>query len=433
VQLHRYRLAGRTTRFFAGIVFLASILAVAVPSGSFASDSPVIEHLFAFSSNGAYPIGTLVGDGTGSYFGVSAGESVDCIVNAICGEVVKFTPAGSRYAETVIYRFAPQVFGGNPTSALPAGTLAIDRNGVLYGTLAQGGLSFGSVYSLTPHGSRYVYREIYAFKRGERTPSGALILDSSGALYGTTATTAFKIAPGFYGYVETTIHVFGRSTGDGSGPGPLLAGPGRTLYGTTISGGSASCNDAGGLGCGTIFSLTPRGSRYKETVLFQFPGGAAGTAPTPVLAEDSSGALYGLTSAGGDPVCGCGVAFQLKPTPAGPAYTVLHAFGGASNPTDAMSPAGTGLTADGSGNFYGVTSLGGSENHGAIFRISKNGVERVVHDFTPPMYPLNVPSPNGLVFDPSGTFLLTTRFGGVKCVAEAFSGCGTMLQFLPHS
>jgi uncharacterized repeat protein (TIGR03803 family) len=423
MQLRRYTIA-----------FLAAVLALAVPSGSFAAadvDRPVIEHLFAFSSMGAYPIGALVGDGTGSYFGVSAGLSFDCIVNAVCGEVVKFSPAGTRYSESVIYRFAPQVFGGNPTSALPAGTLAIDRNGVLYGTLAQGGLSFGSVYTLTPHGSRYAYREIYAFKRGERTPNGGLILDSSGALYGTTATTAYKLVAGFYGYVETTIHVFGRSAGDGSGPGPLLAGPGGALYGTTSSGGLASCTYGGALGCGTIFSLTPRGSRYKETVLFQFPGGPAGVAPTPVLAANSAGALYGLTSAGGDAGCNCGVAFELKPTPAGPVYTVLHAFGGIADPSDAMSPYGTGLTADGAGNFYGVTSLGGSENHGAIFRISKRGVERVVHNFIPPMYPLNVPSPNGLVLDPSGTFLFTTRFGGVKCTAEALSGCGTMLQFLP--
>ena len=54
----------------------------------------------------------------------------------------------------------------------------------------------------------------------------------------------------------------------------------------------------------------------KETVLFNFTGGADGKFPFGGLVRDSKGNLYGTTSQGGSAGCfgsGCGTVFKLTP------------------------------------------------------------------------------------------------------------------------
>jgi uncharacterized repeat protein (TIGR03803 family) len=53
----------------------------------------------------------------------------------------------------------------------------------------------------------------------------------------------------------------------------------------------------------------------KETVLYNFSGGADGAFPYGGLIRDSAGNLYGTTTSGGSAPSfnGCGVVFKLKP------------------------------------------------------------------------------------------------------------------------
>ena len=80
---------------------------------------------------------------------------------------------------------------------------------------------------------------------------------------------------------------------------------------------------------------------------------------------DAAGALLGTASAGGDPSCGCGVAFAVNPSTG--KETVLHTFGGAH---DGAFP-NYGLTAGGKGVYYSTTPAGGAQNQGAIFAIKR--------------------------------------------------------------
>ena len=70
------------------------------------------------------------------------------------------------------------------------------------------------------------------------------------------------------------------------------------LIGTASQGGDLS--GCGGKGCGVVFELTPApGNReWKETVLYQFQGGADGAAPLAGVLMDKTGALYGATFRG---------------------------------------------------------------------------------------------------------------------------------------
>ena len=63
------------------------------------------------------------------------------------------------------------------------------------------------------------------------------------------------------------------------------------LYGTTAQGGVVK----NGTGQGTLFRITPAG---VFSVIHTFTGGSDGAGPTGTLAHDSTGAIYGATSAG---------------------------------------------------------------------------------------------------------------------------------------
>ena len=95
---------------------------------------------------------------------------------------------------------------------------------------------------------------IYKFNGGSdgQLPTGGLIADSAGNLYGATidnyATacsptcgTVFQLSPPASGstWVKTTLHVFGGGNNDGSHPvGGLVLDTHGNLYGATWNGGS---------------------------------------------------------------------------------------------------------------------------------------------------------------------------------------------------
>jgi uncharacterized repeat protein (TIGR03803 family) len=103
---------------------------------------------------------------------------------------------------------------------------------------------------------------------------------------------------------ETVLYNFGAYSGDGVAPtGGLIADASGNLYGTTIGGG-AYCQSIGG--CGTVYQLSPSaGGVWTETILYNFcttgdqntcPDGAL---PNAGLTSDGSGNLYGTTTSGG--------------------------------------------------------------------------------------------------------------------------------------
>ena len=79
------------------------------------------------------------------------------------------------------------------------------------------------------------------------------------------------------------------------------------LYGTTYGGGSHAR--------GNVFKLTPSGSGWTYQSLYDFTGGSDGGTPEDKLIVDASGNLYGTTVFGGSGSCngGCGVIFEITP------------------------------------------------------------------------------------------------------------------------
>jgi hypothetical protein len=235
-------------------------------------------------------------------------------------------------------------------------------------------------------------------------PDGQMIFDSSGNLYGTTASggtnfngTVFELVPPKSGsaWTENVLYRFAGGT-DGRQPSTsVVFDQAGNLYGATQYGGNAQ---ACGGGCGTIFELSPpskTGGQWTHTVLYTFQGSFDGQYPGEVL-FGSNGSLFGTTTSGGTPgvLChtnqrikfGCGTLFQLTP-PAqkGGAWTktVLYTWPGFKG--DGTGP-GSEFTFDSSGIIYGYTG-GGTGSYGTAYKLSPpsgggSWTETVLHDFT---------------------------------------------------
>jgi uncharacterized repeat protein (TIGR03803 family) len=268
--------------------------------------------------DGENPVGRLVQDKTGAIYGVTENGG-----SGLLGSIFKLTPpaAGhSKWTETTIQSLSYQ------TGNTPLGGLLMDAKGVLYGTTTSSGpdsLGSGVVFSLTPpakSGAAWKYTVLHTFgldQKDGNSPQCDLIMDKSGALYGTTT---------------------------GGGP-------------ATAQGGNA----------GTVFKLSPPVSAkagWTETQLYSFSGGTDGDTPFAALYLDKSGAVYGSTATGG--TNHYGNIFKLTPPAKGKkawVFSTAHDF----NYDDGDYPA-AGLTQTPNGVLVGTTSDGGN-GFGTVFKL----------------------------------------------------------------
>ncbi len=178
----------------------------------------------------------------------------------------------------------------------------------------------------------------------------------------------FELSPpttGQTAWTETVLHTFRDHGVQGQTPnGGLIADSAGDLYGTTFEGGAS--------GEGTVFELVPPAkgrTEWKETVLYSFSGsdGAIPSAGAGLIA-DGAGNLYGTTELGGSD--DSGVAFKLSPPSEGQmawTETVLHNF--ENGKVKGGSPEAS-LLADKAGNLYGTTVQGGKHDDGIVFKIT---------------------------------------------------------------
>jgi uncharacterized repeat protein (TIGR03803 family) len=202
-------------------------------------------HRFARGNDdGGYPNGGLTIDKAGVLYGTTSGGGEDGL-----GTVFKLTPTDHGWEKTLLHIFR-QLDGSSGKGGLaPMAGLTLGDDGTLYGTSSGGGqFGEGVVFALTPaeHDSRS-YRVLYDFKRGDgdgAVPNSRLVFGKSGALYGTTKFggnasgyegfgTVFKLAPTAAGWGEVVLHSF-TGGADGARPtGALIRDPSGNLFGTT--------------------------------------------------------------------------------------------------------------------------------------------------------------------------------------------------------
>lgn len=252
---------------------------------------------------------------------------------------------------TKLFEFSDPINGKGPMDSFYSdGTF-------FYGTTESGGThNGGTIFKVNQDGSDYMKLHDFAGGFDGHTPRGSLISDGT-SLYGMTvgggshgAGTIFKIMPDGNGYL--VLYNFLNLTTGGS-PWSSLIYSNSFLYGMTTYGGSNNF--------GTIFKVGTDGNGFEK--LIDFEGTSNGCWPYGSLFFDGN-FLYGMTKAGG--INDCGIIFKINID--GTSFSKLLDFDGA---ITGKEPYGS-FIFDG-GFLYGVTSSGGENGAGTIFKIMPDG------------------------------------------------------------
>ncbi len=366
-----------------------------------AEDFEIVYHLNAATTDGRYPLSTLVetvdGDfigtcseggsnGNGSIFKVSTDgtyEVLQSLISSIHGSFPKsgltssdgetfygvcefggdfgFGTLYSIEAEgnfAVLHDFEYAVDGSNPL-----GRPSLNSTGDILSTASNGGTNnFGTLYTYSTDGT---FTKLYdlSLPLSGAVPHG--LVANGNSFVGTTQNGGTYNQGVIFSLdldgTRTEIHSLDPFN-DGQLPNDdLLITEDGTIYGTARFGGLIQS--------GTVFAITPDGS---YTAFHHFTGGAQGQFPIGGVTLHSNGQLYGTTTSGGD--FGNGVIYTFNEGD----YEVVGSFftfvnGGGAEAT---------MVEANDGKLYGLASLGGSFNNGTLFEFDPEAnVINVVHSF----------------------------------------------------
>jgi len=213
--------------------------------------------------DGQYPSAGVTFDAAGNFYGTTEYGGLVCNT---CGVVFELTPtADGKWEDATLYSFQPYFRGDGqqPTSGVVLDAAGNVYGTTTNGGLPVSGCDFlgcGTVYELSSTGGSWKETVIYNAGNGREGFDliNGLTFDAAGNLYGTTSGgiggtygcgTVFKLSPTSGGsWSESLFFAFNSS--DGCGPsGNLIFDAAGNLYGITAEGGK--------YGGGTVFEIVP--------------------------------------------------------------------------------------------------------------------------------------------------------------------------------
>ncbi|HLZ42673.1 MAG TPA: choice-of-anchor tandem repeat GloVer-containing protein [Candidatus Sulfotelmatobacter sp.] len=418
-----------------GSIIMLTVFVATLASVPVAAQSPEkVLHSFLGGSDGIAPYAGVVFDSAGRLYGTTCqGGTYGSGVVYQMGQ-----KSGGVWSEHVIHTF--NAADGN----CPSSSLIVDKSGNVYGTAPGGGrYNSGVVFELIAPttGGGWGYRILHSFSNNGldgQVPFGGLVMDSAGKLYGTTQFgpnkfygTVFELSPtGGGSWNETILYSFPiNSSGfmvDGAQPqGSLIFDAAGNLYGAT--------NGGGAYGFGTVFELSPSGSgTWTESILHSFLNTFSADIWTLQggVVFDKSGNLYGCTEAGG--ADNDGGIFELSPAGDGTwTETILHTFtGGTNGSKDGAVCNWETPVFDSAGNLYGVTSYGGANSAGTVWKLTAQSGGAWAYSTIYSFKNINgdgVNPASTLAFDSHGNLFGSTLSGG----PGGDSGYGTVFVVKP--
>jgi uncharacterized repeat protein (TIGR03803 family) len=309
---------------------------------------------FLGGADGQNPIGGVSDDNNGTLFGTTV------FGGAFGAGTIYALPTGG--GRTVLYNFTGGADGNEPESTL----LRDKATGTFYGTAASGGTaSCGTAFQLALSGGSWLETTIYSFTGADGcSPERSLHFGRQrGTLYGSTRRggtpnngTIFTLREKSGVWKQSVVYNFNGGS-DGSQPTDLAVDTDGTIYGVTEAGGA--------LKHGTVFQITQTNGVWHEAVIYNFKGGVDGAKPIGLHLNQLAGVLYGTTEKGG-PFRG-GTVFSLTPSGASWVETILHAFGATG---DGNQPRARVTQDNKKGVLYGTTTYGGQFDSGTIYQIT---------------------------------------------------------------
>jgi uncharacterized repeat protein (TIGR03803 family) len=337
-----------------GNLYGTATIGGASSEGTVFSYSPTTGQLTTLASfnggNGLQPLtGVVMGSGNTLYGTTSGGGSKSG------GTLYKLSASGGT--PTTLANFS------SATGTSPAGNLYMDSSGNIYGTTESGGSKgYGTIFKY----ANGTLTALASFTSATgQNPEGGVVMDSKGNLYGTTQNGGTDGGGTIFEYNAatkslTTLVNFNGDNGAFPEAGLVMDANGN-LFGTTANGGVD--------GDGNVFEYNVNTQQLTTLVSFDLYNGGL---PEAGLVMDANGNLYGTTDIGGttyNPTAsvGAGTVFELSPAGSSYNFSTLYNFTGSNG--DAANP-GASLVVDGSGDLFGTTQNGGAFGHGAVFEVT---------------------------------------------------------------
>jgi len=408
-------------------LFLTLLL---VPTAQAAGHEKVL-YRFTGATDGAFPDSSMLLDSHGNLYGTTSGggdQSCSIYGNPGCGVVFELMPSSKgTWQEQIIYAFQ-----GGADGIWPSGNLLIDASGNLYGTTMYGGsytvctgYGCGTVFELSPNGDgTWTKTLLYEFQGSSEGayPSG-LVFDKAGNLYGITDVAygvIYELSPPKQHGQTWTKNTLYTFHSFGGEPDPYLGFDSKgNLYGAWF--------DAFGGGDGAAYELARTGNSWQETDLYDFVGGGYGGQPMGGVTRDGKGHVFGTGSTGGNDF---GIAFELNSGTGHWTESMIYNFCSLNNCADGANPEAP-LLLDVKGDFYGTTLNGGTGcgfvGCGVVFRLAHTQTgwqETVVHTFKGS--PDGSNPIGGLTTNGKGNFYGATAAGGTGGY-----GYGTVFELTP--
>lgn len=298
---------------------------------------------FDGANSGSAPNGKLVENSSGLLYGLTAQGGANSE-----GVLFEYNIATDTYTKK-------QDFDSNSLGSMPDGSLLIASNGLMYGLTLNGGANFGgTIFEFNP--SINAITKLFDFNgsvTGSR-PRGSLIEAADGSLYGLTEEGGANNLGTLFEFEVSTAAFTNHYDFDGANGeapfGSLYEANNGMLYGLTSEGGMIQS-------FGVLFEFDIVSKSYNK--VFSFEKSLMGKNPEGSLVAYSNGSLYGMTSAGGDDNFGVLFEFQRG----NGTFTKLIDFNGAGN---GRTPVGSLIKAT-NGLLYGLTLYGGVNNNGVLF------------------------------------------------------------------
>jgi uncharacterized repeat protein (TIGR03803 family) len=296
---------------------------------------------------------------------------------------------------TALADFSTQTGGG------PGAPLIQGLDGNFYGTAGVDAIGKrGAVFVATPSGT---LSDLFAFCKATTCPTGAnpflsLLQVPDGRFFGFTEGTSFqgtlfRLSPAG---VINNLHAFCTTDcNDGDSPRTnMVQARNGFIYGTTNAGGT--------LHQGTIFKLSTSGTLTTVYDFCQLKNCADGSGPVGFgnLIQATDGNLYGTTRTGGK---GFGTIYQLS---LNGTLKTIHKFCKPGGCQDGWNP--DGLVEGLDGNFYGITTGGGTHGDGTAFKVTRYGGLTVLYSFCSQADCSDGEGPNNLILGSDGNFYGTT-------------------------